>query len=81
MVTPGVASGDAGQAYEVLNHDFIRKALDKLFASAAKDKKDITISVKKTSRHCAFTGGIALDPTDDRTVLWLSRVKNAPKPC
>ena len=75
MCLPGVAIGDAGQAYEVLRHGFIHSSLDAMYSKACGAKQDVPVVIYKTVQHKAKTGGTVMDPYDDRTMFWLSRVR------
>ena len=81
MHTPGAATADAGQAYEALSRPFVNKSVDNLFTNAVARCKsgDMTVSVFKTTTFNACLGGRTDSKCDDRTVLWISKIRKSIK--
>ena len=78
MLHPGFVAGDAGQAYEELDPDFVAESLNHFYSLAgfsSDPKRDATISVYNSIAHHARSGGVVVDLVEDRTVFWISRLR------
>ena len=75
---PTLITADAGQAYEVIETEFINSTISDIFNRVKQKAKSstITVQVMKTTKDKSSFGGLVSEKLGDRTIFYLNQIKH-----